>query len=226
MDERHKSDTQLALHGPCAVGCEEQVLLGRLGHRGCCEDERGQGDCDRGLELAQGSFLSGEHAVSSPRHRAVGRSAFDSVRGATWERRRRLERILTDVSGGGACRGQERRSWRSSSGASTCCQQFQGVTDRVARAETVRLGPGSPSGSSASSGRCSAASTLMIARGMGSSVRPASKEAAHAQTPRDRDLHPMCTLREQTPRKQNPKCARKYLKNKEIIWSRRADSNR
>ena len=27
---------KLVLHGPCAVGCEEQVLLGLLGHRGCC----------------------------------------------------------------------------------------------------------------------------------------------------------------------------------------------
>ena len=36
----------------------------------------------------------------------------------------------------------------------------------------------------------------------------------------------MCTLREQTPQKQNPECALKYLKNKEKIWSRRADSNR
>ena len=42
-----------------------------------------------------------------------------------------------------------------------------------------------------------------------------SREVADAQTPRDQDLHPMCTLREQTPWKQNPVCSRKYLKHKE-----------
>ena len=67
---------------------------------------------------------------------------------------------------------------------------------------------------------------LMIGRAMLGSLRSASKEAADAGTPEDRDLHPMCTLREQTPRKKNPDCARKYMKTKEKIWSRRADSNR
>ena len=46
------------------------------------------------------------------------------------------------------------------------------------------------------------------------------------QTPRDRDLHPMCTLREQTPPRTRLVCASKSLNNKEKSWSRRADSNR
>ena len=39
-------------------------------------------------------------------------------------------------------------------------------------------------------------------------------------------LHPMCTLREQTPRRTMLVFARKSLNNKEKSWSRRADSNR
>ena len=42
---------------------------------------------------------------------------------------------------------------------------------------------------------------LMIAPAISSSVRPASNEAADAGTPEDRNLHPMCTLREQTSRR-------------------------
>ena len=56
---------------------------------------------------------------------------------------------------------------------------------------------------------------LMIGRAMLGSLRSASKEAADAGTPEDRDLHPMCTLREQTPRKKNPAGARKHMNNKE-----------
>ena len=105
---------QFVLHGPCAVGGQKQVLLGFLGHCGWCQDDQGQGDCDHRLELAQAVIPSGEHVVPSCRHRAVGRSAFDAVRGAAWERRRRLERILTDVCPA-AVRApvKNARSWRA-----------------------------------------------------------------------------------------------------------------
>ena len=86
-------------------GREEQVLLGFLGHCGWCQDEQGEGDSDRGLELAQGSVPSGEHAVPSPRHRALGdplSTRFAEQRGSVGDD------PLTDVSGGGACQGQER----------------------------------------------------------------------------------------------------------------------
>ena len=52
---------------------------------------------------------------------------------------------------------------------------------------------------------------LLIAPAISSSVRPASNEAADAGTPEDRDLHPMCTLREQTSRRPRVANARKYL---------------
>ena len=42
-----------------------------------------------------------------------------------------------------------------------------------------------------------------------------SREAADAETRKGRDLHPMCTLREQTPRMPRFVCARKSLNNKE-----------
>ena len=67
---------------------------------------------------------------------------------------------------------------------------------------------------------------LMIAPAISSSVRPASNEAADAGTREDRDLHPMCTLREQTSRRPHVAEASKSLEINEKVWSRRADSNR
>ena len=52
---------------------------------------------------------------------------------------------------------------------------------------------------------------LMIAPAISSSVRPGSNEAADAGTPEDRDLHPMCTLREQASRRLHVAEPRKSL---------------
>ena len=82
------------------------------------------------------------------------------------------------------------RSWRSSSGR-LLGSQFQDAADQAARAEAVRLGPGSPSRSPVSSHLVLGRLDLMFARAMSRSVRSASKEAADPGTPQDRDLHPI-----------------------------------
>ena len=81
---------ELVLHGPCAVGGEKQVLLGLLSHCGWCQDEQGQGDCDRGLELAQGVLPFKGAARYAESSTPCGPAArFDAIRGATWALRRR-----------------------------------------------------------------------------------------------------------------------------------------
>ena len=65
-----------------------------------------------------------------------------------------------------------------------------------------------------------------VIRSHGHCRAPASREAADAETREDRDLHPICTLREQTPRRPRLVCARKSLRIQGKHWSRRADSNR
>ena len=51
-----------------------------------------------------------------------------------------------------------------------------------------------------------------VIRSHGHCRAPASREAADAETREDRDLHPICTLREQTPRRPRLVCARKSLR--------------
>ena len=62
----------------------------------------------------------------------------------------------------------------------------------------------------------SARGVVHVTRSRGQCRAP-GREVADAETPMDRDLHPMCTLREQTPRRTGLVFARKSLNNKEKI---------
>ena len=149
---------QLVLHSPCAVGGQQQVLLGLLGHRGGCQDE-GQGDCDCRLDLRTGAFLSGEqHAGPSRRRRAVRR--FASMRFA--EQLGRVDDAIgEDPNGcvGRRCVPRSRTPFLLLQPWASTCRQCRDVAVQAVRAEVGRLGPGSRSSSSGSSVFCSAAST-------------------------------------------------------------------
>ena len=93
------------------------------------------------------------------------------------------------------------------------CTEARSSRSRIAiqlvRVERSRLGPPRPDES------------------LGRSRRQRARQAwsRRCWNPRDRDLHPICTLCGQTPRRLHLMCVRKYLKNMAKIWSRRADSN-
>ena len=147
---------QLVLHGPGAVGGEKQVLLGLLSHCGWCQDEQGQGDCDRGFgACSRGPSFQGS---STLRRRAVRRPASMRFAGQLGRFGDAMEKILTDVSGSGVCRAS-RTSFLALQIRASTCQQFHDVVGQAAHAEAVRLSPRTvvPS-SSGSNGPCSVAS--------------------------------------------------------------------
>ena len=129
---------QLVLHGPCVVGCEEQVFLGLLGHCARCQNKQGQGYRDRRLELAQGipSFKGTRCAESST---AWGQAARIKAARSNLGASETLGEDPNGRPGGGLCRGPRTPFLALPLRASTS-QQFQerGRSCRPCRSRSSR----------------------------------------------------------------------------------------
>ena len=94
------------------------------------------------------------------------------------------------------------------------------MADQAARTEAVRLGPRIAIRIVRVERSVLGRLDLMIAPAISSSARQASNDA------RGSGSAPYVHLREQTSRRPHVEQSRKPLKIQEIVWNRRADSNR